>query len=696
MRSLAHLPFILLLAVTFTACRMPGVAVEQPDATAPGNTSVAAEQQRDNQATIEAAVQATTEATQPDISATSLPTEEQVPTEPANEEPAQPTPTQQNEATEVQTVFTPDDTSTSTQPAAAEQADAETATEDVPIVFAPESGTEAQITVNIQLVFDASGSMAEDIGGETKIAAARRAMEQVIDQLETDNPNLNVGFRVFGHEGDNTEAGKAVSCQSTELLVPVSGVNTDLLRQQTNAWDPTGWTPISLALQRAGEDLTAGENVRNVIIMVTDGEETCDGDPCAVAKALADAAADVRIDVVGFGLAPEVADTLRCIADNSGGAYTDAQDGDALVQTLEELIAATVQRSYLRFVPIGPGGQPAEVYISGFANDQGESMFGSRTDTGEQIDSSFISPQRVDLQPGTYRFTVSRGDDRYDQVSNHVFTDYTAELAEGQETVATIGFGGLTLTSANDEIDPNTEVEVERLIGESWETTIFASDIELNYEYHLAPGSYRVINSEQDDAVIQEFTITPGEQVTVDISMQRSYLRFETVGPDGQPLEVHLSGFVNDQGQSMFGSRTDTGEQIEANFSGSQRVDLQPGTYRFTVSRGDSRDDQVSNHQFTDYTAEIAAGKETVAVIGFGGMTLTHARGELDPNTELEVTKQVNGNWARTIFASNIQIDYEYQLAPGLYRLMNAEQDTVLQEFVINPGKQITVQIDGS
>ena len=114
---------------------------------------------------------------------------------------------------------------------------------DQPAVFAPDAEEAAQQTVNIQLVFDASGSMAEDIGGETKITAARRAMERVIDQLETDNPNLHVGFGVFGHEGDNTEAGKALSCQSTDLLVPLDGVNTSLLRNRPMSGNPLPGPP---------------------------------------------------------------------------------------------------------------------------------------------------------------------------------------------------------------------------------------------------------------------------------------------------------------------------------------------------------------------------------------------------------------------------------------------------------------------
>ena len=256
--------------------------------------------------------------------------------------------------------------------------------------------------------------------------------------------------------------------------MPVQGVNKALLRQQALAWEPAGWTPISLALQRAGEDLKAGENVRNVIIMVSDGEETCDGDPCAVAAALAASEAEVRIDVVGFGLEPQVAQTLRCITENSGGRYIDAQNGDALAQTLEELIAASLKRSTLRFIAIGPDGKPAQVSLSSFRDAQGKSMFGARNpETDKQIEAAFEGEQLIALPPGEYRFTVFRTEGRADQVRNHYFTDYTAIIEEGRETVAVIGWGSVTFI--NDGLPATTfqDLRVEKLVDGAWETSIF-------------------------------------------------------------------------------------------------------------------------------------------------------------------------------------------------------------------------------
>jgi hypothetical protein len=420
-----------------------------------------------------------------------------------------------------------------------------------PVVFTPAKGDAAQQTVNIQLVFDSSGSMAEDIGGETKITAARRAMERVIEQLDAANPNLNVGFRVFGHQGDNTEAGKAVSCQSTELLVPVSGVNKDLLRQQTNAWEPTGWTPISLALQRAGEDLQAGENVRNVIIMVTDGEETCAGDPCAVAKALAASEAEVRIDVVGFGLAPEVADTLKCIGENSGGVYIDAQNGNALQETLPYLIEATVARGRLIVESLGPDGQATNlISLLALENEQGNypenesgtpvrpmNLDGSPETVNELTDNGATM---YELAPGTYSFYLSYGFPP--DIGRHAFynredSTYTAVVESGKDTRAVVGIGSLTVRNAanlSTELHCNFGLAVQKPSSGNWEEAVpgythtsCSADAALPFDkpYLLPPGKYRLLDHRgikvTDEPLIgTEFTIEPGKAVEVQIKQR--------------------------------------------------------------------------------------------------------------------------------------------------------------------------------
>ncbi len=213
-------------------------------------------------------------------------------------------------------------------------------------------------TVNVELILDASGSMAQQVGnGETRMQAAKRVMNDVIDALP-DREGVNVGFRVYGYKGNNTEAGKAESCASSDLLVPIDGVNKDALRKQVASFDPTGWTPIAESLKRAGNDFKgkAGESITNAIVLVTDGEETCGGDPCAVSAAIKQGDTAVTTHVVGFALTPEQADLVSCIAEQGGGLNLGAANAQelsaALFQVLEQL-EVVIQTGFLEIEEIG-------------------------------------------------------------------------------------------------------------------------------------------------------------------------------------------------------------------------------------------------------------------------------------------------------------------------------------------------------
>ena len=211
-------------------------------------------------------------------------------------------------------------------------------------------------TVNLELILDLSGSMARDIGGgETRMEAAKRVMNDVIDALP-EREGVNVGFRIYGHLGDNTEAGRNVSCQSSDLVVPIQGVNKPALRDQVAAAQPIGWTPIALSLQRAGGDFQPGEGVANHILLVTDGEETCGGDPCAVAESLRTGEANLTTHVVGFALNEEQARLVSCIAERGGGlnlrAGSARELSNAIFSVLEE-IGGLFPRATITFVATG-------------------------------------------------------------------------------------------------------------------------------------------------------------------------------------------------------------------------------------------------------------------------------------------------------------------------------------------------------
>lgn len=251
-----------------------------------------------------------------------------------------------------------------------------------------QAASEVPRTVNVQLVFDSSGSMAQEVSpGLTRIEAAKQVLNDVVDAIP-ESEGINVGFRVYGHEGSNQEADRAISCQSTELIVPVEGTNKELLRAAIESYQPVGWTPITLALEEAANDFSPpAEGEVNAIVLVTDGLETCGGNACDAAAALAEGEVNVTTYVVGFGLTQDEQATLQCIADAGGGLNLSAGNADelntALFTVLEEL-RVVIQTGFLEIEEIGGIWPRATVDCRGGATDsnpEGEVTTYSLNDT---------------------------------------------------------------------------------------------------------------------------------------------------------------------------------------------------------------------------------------------------------------------------------------------------------------------------
>jgi hypothetical protein len=337
----------------------------------------------------------------------------------------------------------------------------------------PLSAAAQQATLNLELVFDASGSMAAELGNQAKIDSARRAVEYVVDSLP--DAGVHVGFRVFGHEGDNTEAGKSASCSSTALTVPLRGVDKPALLRQAAEYRPTGWTPITLALTEAAADFAGGAGQRNVILLVTDGEESCGGDPCAAAQALAAADARAVVHVVGFGLEPGAARTLQCVPRSTGGLYADARDGDALAAVLLGLIGEEVRQTGQSFAV--PASVQAKVQIPAVdLQAGGSSLVLSGTGAGGegwiQVGAGGVSVSGADtggqgsVQVGEGGVVVSGADE---EGSGSVTVDRDGGITVGGKDGkggVRIGTGGISVFGQDDEDeDEDDEADTSVSVG---------------------------------------------------------------------------------------------------------------------------------------------------------------------------------------------------------------------------------------
>jgi Ca-activated chloride channel family protein len=207
------------------------------------------------------------------------------------------------------------------------------------------AGTDDSAHGKLLLLFDSSGSMEEpDDDGGTKIEAARQAFRDLIPRLPDD---ALVGLRVYGATVYDPSDPRA--CTDTQLVVPVGRVDRPALTQALASFRPYGETPIAYSLRQAAKDL--GTSGRRTILLVSDGEETCDPDPCATAREITGLGIEVKIDVVGYRVDPEARKQLRCIADAGSGTFYEADDANDLAVSLHRL-------SVRAFRPFRVAGRP--------------------------------------------------------------------------------------------------------------------------------------------------------------------------------------------------------------------------------------------------------------------------------------------------------------------------------------------------
>lgn len=197
----------------------------------------------------------------------------------------------------------------------------------------------------VLIILDASGSMATKTGdGETRLEAAKQAIRQFVQTLPS---NKAVALRVYG-------SSRWAGCQSGRLFVPMGLNNKIRMDKALNEVIAYGPTPISLNLIRAINDDFLALPGKRKIILISDGAETCQSDPCGVAVDMVRNSVQVNIDVVGFGQLeyPDIKQ-LRCIAASTLGQFQQASTRAELAKALDKLVPHVAQVSGKVLSPAG-------------------------------------------------------------------------------------------------------------------------------------------------------------------------------------------------------------------------------------------------------------------------------------------------------------------------------------------------------
>jgi Ca-activated chloride channel family protein len=219
------------------------------------------------------------------------------------------------------------------------------------------STTTARAADDVVIVYDASGSMWGQIDGTSKIEIARTVMADLVTGWAEDT---NLGLVAYGHrrKGD---------CTDIETLITPAPLDKSRFIATVDAIKPNGKTPISAAVQHAA-DLLSFRDTPATVVLISDGVETCNADPCALAAQLAKQGVAFTVHVVGFDLKESENASLSCIAENTGGVFVPASNAAELKDALAQVQTAVEQQPPAAKPDPIPAPEPApaaEVTLTG-------------------------------------------------------------------------------------------------------------------------------------------------------------------------------------------------------------------------------------------------------------------------------------------------------------------------------------------
>jgi len=470
---------------------------------------------------------------------------------------------------------------------------------------------------SVLFILDASGSMWAKLENKDKISIAKEVMTNLIKELPE---GVSVGLEVYGHrrKGD---------CKDIEVLVPVGKGDKATLIQQIQSIQPKGETPITNSLEMAGELLKETEG-ETTVVLVSDGKETCKGDPCALVKALKEQGIHVTVHVVGFGVTNEEKQQLACIAEAGGGKYFTAQNANQLKGALTEVKKEVIEKAEAKPEPTPvPKAAPKEkkVIKLGIAAIKIPNLEGRTVDVYSQESEKWlgnISPKEkmLEVPPGTYKI----------KFSNHYLEG--VEVKPGQSVEIVLGSIRIPNLSGR-------SVDVYEQQSDQWVGNISPKDKTLE----VPPGTYK-------------------------LKFSNHYLEGIEVGA-GHTTEAQVGSISI---PNLSGRSVDVYEQQSDQWVGNispkdKTLEVPPGTYKL----------KFSNHYLEGI--EVGAGKP--AEVQVGVLSIPNLSGR-----NVDVYEQQSERWVGNISPKEKSLE----VPAGTYKLKFGNH--FVENITVEAGQEVTLE----
>ena len=394
----------------------------------------------------------------------------------------------------------------------------------------------------IDLIFDASNSMWGQIDGKAKIEIAREAMNELLKEFEP-KKNIYLGLRIYGHLNK--------SCDNSVLEIKPGKDNAKAIREKIAGIKPLGKTPIAYSLQMSAGDFDKNIPGKKIVILVTDGLESCGGNPCVAAGILKKAGIVSKIHVVGFGLEEGELSSLDCIAKPFNGKVIGAKNTAELISAFKEISKAVVVENNL--------------VVKGFDGKQRPVLMDVQVLSEEKkIAQESGNNVAFSLKEGTYKVN-----------------------AESQATGETLEKENITLSKSK-----VTTVELEFNQGYLNLKSFDSSGKEIYANYEILQKEKLIAEIEGKDKVVQ--ALLPGEYVVkaTDTNLKKDLIKNNVIIKSGEPTEAvfkfadanFMLVAIDDKSQEIYAQYTvynsGTDKEIATNEGkGKIKIVVPPGKY---------------------------------------------------------------------------------------------------------------------
>jgi Ca-activated chloride channel homolog len=536
------------------------------------------------------------------------------------------------------------------------------------------ASAQAQGTDTI-LVLDASGSMWGLVDGQSKISAARQAVDSILSKW---NPADRLGVMVYGHRSKG-------DCKDIELMVPVSKFDPARIKAAVDGINPKGKTPIADSLRAAAEALHSTENKANVIL-VSDGIETCAPDPCAAAAELKKSGIGFTAHVIGLDVAdPAAKSQLQCIARVTGGVYLDAGNASSLTGALSKAVAATQGTKVVSEAPQKPAADPyLGKNIRGVARlaegldpisdeDVNWGVFKrAGNEKGEAVNTFYGAPFADNIAPGDYIVAVT-----YRQLKR----EFPLKVEKGKLAVLDVILDAGYVTSEGSVAGGASKVDDVVWQVSDKGGTLIAQEYDAVPRFVLAAGSYVLTLTKGQSKTSAPFSVAAGDSSNVTLTLDAGKLIVTSTYAEGGPrVEKDIVVAVRQPAKAD----GDEGEKVAQEYDAESKFDLPSGSYDVTAIVGEAKGTvraEVKSGAPTRINVNLNAG--VIGIKADGAQEIDIYGAERDINDE---RKRVSVSYDATF---NVALGVGDYVAVATY----ADGQKVEKPFAIAAGKRQTLEI---